>query len=237
MRPSPVPLHAPSADQRAHYADVLRERHHLEREGRFALPVRADAHRRVDGIVLGTSSSGATLFIEPRQVTELGKYTPKPEKVKTVGPGETCYLVAAIKTLGDVRVGFPPGFPGLVYLDASQGVAVRFQPVGENCQQSRPLLHRALLPRGKRGSGGRQRGVVGNEFLLVQLEQRLVKGLHAVLRRARSDRGTNQLGLLLVLDRVPDQSSRTHDLHRWDTSLTVLSCHQTHGDHRLQNRS
>jgi len=38
-------------------------------------------------------------------VTELGKYTPKPTKVKEVGPGETCYLVAAIKTLGDVRVG------------------------------------------------------------------------------------------------------------------------------------
>lgn len=38
-------------------------------------------------------------------VTELGKYTPKPVKVKEVGPGETCYLVAAIKTLGDVRVG------------------------------------------------------------------------------------------------------------------------------------
>ncbi len=38
-------------------------------------------------------------------ITELGKYTPKPEKVKSVGPGETGYLVAAIKTLGDVRVG------------------------------------------------------------------------------------------------------------------------------------
>ncbi len=38
-------------------------------------------------------------------ITELGKYTPKPEKHKTIGPGETCYLVAAIKTLGDVRVG------------------------------------------------------------------------------------------------------------------------------------
>ena len=38
-------------------------------------------------------------------VTELGKYTPKPTKVKEVGPGETCYLIASIKTLGDVRVG------------------------------------------------------------------------------------------------------------------------------------
>ena len=38
-------------------------------------------------------------------VTELGKYTPKPTKVQEVGVGETCYLVAAIKTLGEVRVG------------------------------------------------------------------------------------------------------------------------------------
>jgi len=39
------------------------------------------------------------------QVTELGKYTPKPTKVKEIGPGETGYVIAAIKTLGDVRVG------------------------------------------------------------------------------------------------------------------------------------
>ena len=38
-------------------------------------------------------------------ITELGKYTPKPVKFNEIGPGETCYLVAAIKTLGDVRVG------------------------------------------------------------------------------------------------------------------------------------
>ncbi len=38
-------------------------------------------------------------------VTELGKYTPKPTKVQAVGVGETCYLIAAIKNLGEVRVG------------------------------------------------------------------------------------------------------------------------------------
>jgi GTP-binding protein LepA len=38
-------------------------------------------------------------------ITELGKYTPKAVKHNEIGPGETCYLVAAIKTLGDVRVG------------------------------------------------------------------------------------------------------------------------------------
>ncbi|MEM1331291.1 MAG: translation elongation factor 4 [Planctomycetota bacterium] len=39
------------------------------------------------------------------QVTELGKNTPKPTKVDRLGPGEVGYMIAAIKTLGDVRVG------------------------------------------------------------------------------------------------------------------------------------
>ncbi|MBS0198261.1 MAG: elongation factor 4, partial [Planctomycetes bacterium] len=38
-------------------------------------------------------------------VTDLGKMTPKPVRVKEVGPGETCYVVAAIRTLKDVRIG------------------------------------------------------------------------------------------------------------------------------------
>jgi GTP-binding protein LepA len=41
------------------------------------------------------------------QVTELGKMNPKPYRLPDgrVGPGETCYLVAAIRTLKDVRIG------------------------------------------------------------------------------------------------------------------------------------
>ena len=38
-------------------------------------------------------------------ITELGRYTPRPEKVKSLGHGEVGYLVASIKTLDDVRVG------------------------------------------------------------------------------------------------------------------------------------
>ncbi len=45
-------------------------------------------------------SSGRTWTI-----TELGRYTPQQEKVKVLGHGEVGYLVAAIKTLDDVRVG------------------------------------------------------------------------------------------------------------------------------------
>jgi GTP-binding protein LepA len=41
------------------------------------------------------------------QVTDIGKMTPKPVRVQgaSIGPGETAYVVAAIRTLKDVRIG------------------------------------------------------------------------------------------------------------------------------------
>ena len=54
------------------FADLLQGQYYTEREGRFVLPVRSDAHLRVDGIVLGSSASGSTLFVEPRELTEIG---------------------------------------------------------------------------------------------------------------------------------------------------------------------
>jgi GTP-binding protein LepA len=39
------------------------------------------------------------------QVTDMGKMTPKPVRVKELGPGETGYVVAAIRSLKDVRIG------------------------------------------------------------------------------------------------------------------------------------
>lgn len=60
------------ADLAQRYADVLSGQYHTERDGRYVLPVRSDAHYRVEGIVLGSSGSGATLYVEPREVTALG---------------------------------------------------------------------------------------------------------------------------------------------------------------------
>ena len=54
------------------YADLLRDEYWTERDGRYVLPVRSDAHQRVNGIVLGSSASGATLFVEPQEITALG---------------------------------------------------------------------------------------------------------------------------------------------------------------------
>ncbi|MFT3683843.1 MAG: translation elongation factor 4 [Phycisphaerales bacterium] len=39
------------------------------------------------------------------QITDIGKRVPKPVRVGQVGPGEACYVVAAIRSLGDVRIG------------------------------------------------------------------------------------------------------------------------------------
>ncbi|HEY5961741.1 MAG TPA: hypothetical protein VIV60_34515, partial [Polyangiaceae bacterium] len=51
------------------HADLLRDQYFSERDGRYVIPIRADAHRAIDGTVLDTSASGNTLFIEPRELT------------------------------------------------------------------------------------------------------------------------------------------------------------------------
>lgn len=53
------------------FAEVLRDRYSTERDGRWVIPVRADAHQRVPGIVLGASASGNTLYVEPVEVTPI----------------------------------------------------------------------------------------------------------------------------------------------------------------------
>jgi len=53
------------------YGEVLRDSYYAERDGRYVLPVRSDAHFRVPGLVLGSSASGGTLYVEPHEVTAL----------------------------------------------------------------------------------------------------------------------------------------------------------------------
>ncbi len=54
------------------YGSVLQDSFVTEREGRWVIPVRSDAHERFPGLVHGTSASGATLFVEPRAVIPMG---------------------------------------------------------------------------------------------------------------------------------------------------------------------
>jgi DNA mismatch repair protein MutS2 len=61
-------------DQMLHsrrYEDVVQESYFAEREGRYVLPVKADMRGRISGIVHDVSASGATVFIEPRELVDL----------------------------------------------------------------------------------------------------------------------------------------------------------------------
>ncbi|HEY8076842.1 MAG TPA: endonuclease MutS2, partial [Labilithrix sp.] len=59
-------------DLMAKYEGILQDRFVTEREGRYVIPVRSDAHERFPGLVHSTSASGATLFVEPRAVIPMG---------------------------------------------------------------------------------------------------------------------------------------------------------------------
>src|SRR5437867_3452941 len=53
------------------YSSQLQEQLVTVRNGRFVIPVRTEQKRAVDGIIHGTSSSGATVFMEPLAVVEM----------------------------------------------------------------------------------------------------------------------------------------------------------------------
>lgn len=55
----------------ARYAEVLQERYFDQREGRYVLPVKAEMRGKIPGIVHDVSGSGATVFLEPRELVEL----------------------------------------------------------------------------------------------------------------------------------------------------------------------
>jgi DNA mismatch repair protein MutS2 len=52
--------------------DVLQEPLIVQREGRFCLPVRSDRQGQLRGLVHDRSDSGATVFIEPFEIVEIG---------------------------------------------------------------------------------------------------------------------------------------------------------------------
>lgn len=54
------------------HSALLSDRFYTQREGRYVLPVRSDAHERLPGIVHGASASGATIFVEPRALVASG---------------------------------------------------------------------------------------------------------------------------------------------------------------------
>ena len=80
-----------------------------------------------------------------------------------------------------------------------------------------------------------QRFFHGDEPLLKQLKQRLVKRLHAVLRRARGNRFANHVGLFFVDDVIANQSGGNQDFDSGHSARAFRRAHESHRNYRLQN--
>lgn len=53
------------------YADVLQETYFAQRQGRYVVPVKVEMQGRIPGILHDVSASGATVFLEPRELVDL----------------------------------------------------------------------------------------------------------------------------------------------------------------------
>ncbi len=65
------------------YAKIVQEAIITQRDGRYVVPIRAEARGRLAGIVHDTSASGATLFVEPIAAVEMGNRVRELEREET----------------------------------------------------------------------------------------------------------------------------------------------------------
>jgi DNA mismatch repair protein MutS2 len=57
--------------QSKRYSELLQESFFAQREGRYVVPIKAEMRGRLPGIVHDISASGATVFLEPRELVDL----------------------------------------------------------------------------------------------------------------------------------------------------------------------
>lgn len=130
------------------YAEVLQEQYFAQREGRYVVPVKAEMRGRVPGIVHDISASGATVFLEPRELVELNNSIKVAdleverevrrilrELTELVG-GQAEAMRSAVDALAELDC---------VAAKASFGRELKAQPVGLN-DLGRVLLKKAKHP-------------------------------------------------------------------------------------------
>ena len=160
----------------AAHRELLSGDYVTERDGRYVLPVRADAHRRVEGSVVGSSGSGSTLFVEPIEIQSLANRlrVREAEVEREVARvlSELCHLIR--QRLPALKAAFHACVSGDVLLaltrwaksSASHPVVASSAPVLDLRRARHPLL--ARLPE-----------VVANDLLLSAREALVVSGPNA----------------------------------------------------------
>jgi DNA mismatch repair protein MutS2 len=137
------------------HAELLSGDYYAERDGRYVLPVRSDAHARVEGIVLGSSASGATLYVEPQELTGLGNEL----KVAEAAVGrEQARVLAALGALARehaeaARVAFDAAAQADVLLAVTRWAAetssIPIEPVEERRLRLIGMRHPLLIGAGE----------------------------------------------------------------------------------------
>src|SRR5580692_815272 len=74
----------------------------------------------------------------------------------------------------------------------------------------------------------------GDEVTGIQIEERLIEGLHAVLAGASRDGVANHAGLVRVDDAIANVTGGDHDFDRGDAAAAIGFAHQALADHGFQ---
>jgi DNA mismatch repair protein MutS2 len=159
------------------FAEALQGSYVAERDGRYVLPVRADAPYRVEGLVLGSSASGGTLYVEPKDTHDLGNQVQVAEaEVRVEEARVLAELNRALSAqVEDVR----QAQRACVEIDClralavfgAQSEAIAFEPQAEPRLELRAMRHPLLLADGAR--------VVANDLSLSAGQGLILSGPNA----------------------------------------------------------
>jgi DNA mismatch repair protein MutS2 len=157
--------------------EAMQGQYVAERDGRYVLPVRADAPFRVDGLVLGSSASGSTLYVEPRETHELGNRVQLAEaEARAEEARVLSELNAAVsEQLEAVRVAQKACIEAdclrALALYAKQADAIAFEPRAEPRLELKRMRHPLLIEDGAK--------VIANDLSLAQASGLILSGPNA----------------------------------------------------------
>jgi DNA mismatch repair protein MutS2 len=159
------------------FADALQGQYVAERDGRYVLPVRSDAPYRIEGLVLGSSASGGTLYVEPRDTHDLGNRVQVAEAEVRVEEARVLKALndAVAAQLDDVRevqrVCVEADCLRALARFAEQSSALAFEPQAEARLELLAMRHPLLL--------GERENVVANDLRLASGRGLIVSGPNA----------------------------------------------------------
>jgi DNA mismatch repair protein MutS2 len=229
------------------YAEVLQERYFAQREGRYVVPIKDEMRGKIPGIVHDVSASGATVFLEPRELVDLNNSIKVADlevqrevrrilqELSAMVAGQAAAVLAGLHALARMDG---------IAAKAAFGRLVRGQPVTLN-DRDRVMLRQARHPLLVLG---RER-VVANDVLLDEAVRVLVisgpntggktvtlkiVGLFALMARAGLPLPCEDASEMAVFPEIYADIGDAQDLAR---DLSSFSAHMTQMIRLLQQAS